>query len=114
MLMKKAEIVLREYVCDHCIGRQFGQLLSGHDNGHRGRIVRSMAAMSIDKEKLDADQQMNMLNFAGYKFHFLQLDIHALKEEILKRKCSVCNDVFKNLDQYADIAEKALKGIEFK
>ncbi|MBI5332173.1 MAG: tRNA pseudouridine(54/55) synthase Pus10 [Candidatus Aenigmarchaeota archaeon] len=114
MLMKKAEIILKKYVCDHCLGRQFGQLLSGHDNSHRGRIIRSMIAMSIDKEKLDSDQQMSMLNFVGFKFHFLQLDIQALKEEILKRKCSVCDDVFRNLDQYADVAEKMLKGIEFK
>ncbi|MFH0836926.1 MAG: tRNA pseudouridine(54/55) synthase Pus10 [Candidatus Aenigmatarchaeota archaeon] len=114
-IIEKAEIVLKNYVCDHCLGRQFGQLLSGHDNSHRGRIVRSLVAMSIDKEKLEVrEQHLDMLNFTGFKFHFLEIDIQDLKHKILKRKCNICNDVFKNLDEYADVIVKSLKGIEFK
>ena len=56
-IIEKAEIILRKYVCDNCLGRQFGQLLSGYDNAHRGRLIRSTVAMSIDKEKLNWEER---------------------------------------------------------
>ena len=106
--------MLRNYVCDHCLGRQFGQLLSGYDNSHRGKLVRSMVAMSIDKETLDIEEKkLDMLNFTGFKFHFLPLDIQKMKDQINGRKCYVCGNIFDKLDKYIDIIEKAVKALEF-
>lgn len=113
-IVEKAELVLKNYICDHCLGRQFGQLLSGYNNAHRGRLVRSIVAMSIDKESLSIEEKtLEMLNFTGFKFHFLPLDLQAMKDKIMSRKCYVCGDIFHNLNKYISIIEKAVKELEF-
>ncbi len=114
-LIEKAEIIMKHYICDHCLGRQFGQLLSGYDNPHRGRLVRSIVAMSMDKEKLEENEKkIDMLNLTGFKFHFLEMDLNKMKKDIENRVCYICNDAFKNIEKYVDVVEKSLKGIEFK
>ncbi|MBI4895475.1 MAG: tRNA pseudouridine(54/55) synthase Pus10 [Candidatus Aenigmarchaeota archaeon] len=113
-IIEKAELVLKNYVCDHCLGRQFGQLLSGYSNAHRGRLVRSIVAMSIDKETLNIEERaLDMLNFTGFSFHFLPLDIQKMKEKINGRKCYVCGNIFQNLHKYIEIIEKSLRGLQF-
>jgi len=115
-IVQKARCIFQKYVCDHCVGRQYAQLLSGYHNLHRGRLIRSLVAMTIDKEKLEPeDQQMDLLNFTGFKFHFLPLDLQSMRAKIKKRRCSVCGDIFKELDKYAERIEKEKrkKKIEF-
>jgi len=112
-LIEKAERIMEHYICDNCLGRQFGQLLSGYDNSHRGRVIRSLVAMSIDKEGKES-MNMDMMNFTGFRFHFLEIDIHKLKAAIAGRKCHVCENIFDRLDRYAAKIENTLKKIEFK
>ena len=113
-IIDKAEKILENYVCDNCLGRQFGQLLSGYDNVHRGKLIRSIVAMSIDKENLNLQEnKLNMLNFTGFKFHFLEIDLQKLKDKINGSVCSICNNVFKNLEKYTEIIKNQVKNIEF-
>ena len=58
-MLERAAKVLHWYVCDHCLGRQFGKLLSGYDNEERGRMLRAMAAMSIDEENSGIKETQN-------------------------------------------------------
>lgn len=68
-IQEKAHRILSQAVCDRCLGRQFAQLLSGYDNEERGQLVRTLTAMSIDKEGYSGT--MDMSNFTGFKFHKL-------------------------------------------
>jgi tRNA pseudouridine synthase 10 len=111
-LLEKARRVLEQNVCDSCLGRQFGQLLSGHTNAGRGRALRILAAMSIDKEKLaDEDNKIDLSNFAGMKFHNLESEKIIPKET---KECSLCSGVFGRLDKLALRAFNAVKDIEFR
>ncbi len=101
-LLDKAVRILEQPVCDHCLGRQFGQLLSGYDNAERGKLFRTLAAMSIDAEK--AKTSMDSSNFHDYKFHSLE----AEKSE--KKTCSVCSGFFENTGKWIkEVATKAGK-----
>jgi len=100
MILEKAARILEQPVCDNCLGRQFGQLLSGFDNKERGSMLRTMVAMSIDKEEKPT---LNPSNFSDYNFH--SLDMPTSK----KMKCSVCNDLFQDLGKWAKKIKKAKK-----
>ena len=92
------------------MGRQFAQLLSGYTNVERGRLLRTLIAMSIDKEDYSGD--LDMSNFHGYKFHKLDIkSVHDAKAS--SRVCWVCEDVFDNLDKIADKVAKVAKKYEF-
>ena len=44
------------YMCDSCLGRQFGQLLTGMTNRERGHALRIMLAMMADAESKQSEQ----------------------------------------------------------
>ncbi|MCD6367461.1 MAG: tRNA pseudouridine(54/55) synthase Pus10 [Candidatus Aenigmarchaeota archaeon] len=102
---KAVKILSQGYVCNHCLGRQFAQLLSGYDNEERGRIIRNFLAFSIDSgEKMKVD----MSNFE--EFNFRSKDV---KKSGDKKTCVICNNVFDELETYVKEAEKKLKKIGF-
>ncbi|MBI5061489.1 MAG: hypothetical protein HZB67_04205 [Candidatus Aenigmarchaeota archaeon] len=106
-IIDKARRILENPVCDNCLGRQFAKLLSGYTNHERGRILRTLVAMSMDKEKPEHDdKKIDISNLAGYKFHNLEV------QSIAEKKCSYCNDVFKNLDKIAGKLVKKMKALE--
>ena len=102
-LMEKAQNILKQPVCDHCLGRQFAQLLHGYTNEERGRLIRTAAAMAIDKGKEEARDDrkegpvnnLEMSNFAGFEFHNLEFD-----RKIKRKECAVCSNIFDNLDRW--------------
>jgi tRNA pseudouridine synthase 10 len=109
-IFEKARRILEQPVCDHCLGRQFAQLLSGYTNVQRGKLFRTIVAMSLDKEKLsETDQKLELSNFADYKFHILEL-----KQKLKSKKCSICQDIFTKLDSLAQKAVKKAKGWEYR
>jgi len=94
------------FVCDNCLGRVGGNLLSGFSNKERGRIFRHYMAFLLDSgEKLDVD----LSNFYGIKFRNIKLS--AKKPE----KCKICKNFF--LEQMSRVSKqivKELRGVEFK
>ena len=107
-ILPKALKVLERPVCDHCLGRQFAQLLSGYTNAERGAVLRTLAAMSIDNEKLDNDIKIDLSNFSGYKFHNLEA------EKVREQKCSVCDDLFRNMEKIAERVISKVKKYQFR
>jgi len=109
MILEKATKVLKYPVCDSCLGRQFGRLLHGYTNAERGRLMRTMVAMSIDRTKEEnkehAAAAVDLSNFSGYVFH--NLDAEITKN---KKSCALCNGLFGDLDTWVRKAEKSLKG----
>jgi len=105
-VLEKATKILEQPVCDHCLGRQFGQLLHGYSNSERGSLIRTTVAMSIDKE--DYKGSVDKSNFSGIGFHNMEEKMPKQKE------CFVCKDFFKNLDKWVDKIKKASCGYEFR
>jgi tRNA pseudouridine synthase 10 len=101
---KATEILKNNFVCDHCLGRQFAQLLSGMTNEERGKIVRNYLAMLIDSgEKIEVNES----NFYGLNFH-----LNKIKPERPK-KCSICSNVFDELKKKVKLIEKELKKYDY-
>lgn len=100
-ILEKTLKILEQPVCDRCLGRQFGQLLSGYTNEERGRMLRAIAAMSVDHEKFKTSADMS--NFSGIAFHNLEAEKRDSKE------CSVCSGFFENIRKYAENIAKSRK-----
>jgi tRNA pseudouridine synthase 10 len=102
---EKAIEILEQPVCNSCLGRQFGSLLSGFSNEQRGKTIRQYIAFLIDSgEKIDVDWS----NFYGIKFR--NVKIKPEKPE----KCELCKNFFlEQIDATAKKIVEKLKGIEF-
>jgi tRNA pseudouridine synthase 10 len=105
-LQEKAAKILQRPVCDHCLGRQFAQLLHGYSNDERGNFLRTLVAMSIDKSK--EKPNVDLSNFHNFSFHNLE------EKPKRQQKCSVCDDLFGNLDKWVEKLVKSSKKYEFK
>jgi len=94
------------YLCDHCLGRLFSNLLSGYTDEERGKILRSFLAFLLDSgEKLDVD----FSNFYGIKFRNIRLQPEKPKE------CKVCKNFFEErIEGFVKKAVERLKGIDFE
>ena len=65
MILETAkEILQKGYICDNCLGRQFGQVLSGTTNRERGRSIRTVLAMEYSMEPFPIEKS----NFREIKF----------------------------------------------
>lgn len=103
---EKAIEILKQQVCDSCLGRQFGSLLSGFSNEQRGKVIRQYVAFLIDSgEKVDVD----LSNFYGIKFRNVKIKPEK------PGKCKLCgNFFFEEINEKAKEIIKKFKGIEFK
>jgi len=107
-IIERAVRVLEKNCCDHCLGRQFSQLLSGHTNESRGRCLRYVIATEIEAGK--AFEKINPDNFAGFAFR-QNKEFEKLPRE--KKACEVCNGLFAGLDKLAAKVAKKMSGIDF-
>ena len=99
-LLKTFQVLLKQSICDHCLGRSCGHLLSGLTNQDRGRSIKNTIALSIDAgEKID----VCMSNFQHYKF----LHITPSMEDI--HPCIICENFF--LEKINDIASRIVEQI---
>jgi len=98
------ELMKKGRICDNCLGRMFGNLLTGYSNKERGRIIRNFVAMMLDAgENLDVD----LSNFYEIKFRNRKFTAE-------KKACFVCNDFFeKEIDNIVEKIVKKLKEYEF-
>ena len=98
------EILQKGYVCDHCLGRQFAQILSGTTNRERGHAIRTALALEYSIKPFPADKT----NFSGFNFRKGKLE--AKKETHL---CRICGGLFESLGKWAEQASKKLEPMEF-
>ncbi|MGC8692239.1 MAG: tRNA pseudouridine(54/55) synthase Pus10 [Thermoplasmata archaeon] len=75
-----------EELCDSCLGRIYAMKGHGLTNRDRGRAIRVIYAM---------EKNMNY-------------------EEVKAEKCSLCNNIFNDIEKFADIAIEEMKNYEFK
>ena len=99
--------ILDRRLCDHCLGRLFGNLLYGYRDDERGRMIRTTIAMMVDGKLIDYSK-MNKNNFYGLTFRQ-----NKEFEKMKKEKCWLCDNLFDNLDSMGRKAEKKLGKIDF-
>ncbi|MGC8812615.1 MAG: tRNA pseudouridine(54/55) synthase Pus10, partial [Candidatus Aenigmatarchaeota archaeon] len=105
--MKIEEVAIKALknwvLCDHCLGRIFGQILSGLSNEERGRVIRFFIAFLLDSgEKIE----VNKSNFYGINFRNISLGIKP-------EKCFICGNFFEKKGILAKKIKERLEGIEF-
>jgi len=100
--------ILEKNLCDHCLGRQFSQLLYSYKNEERGKVIRTFISMLIDGKLIDYSK-IDPDNFYGFKFRQNKEFAKNLKKE----KCWLCNNLFDKSDLLIKKTEKKLKKIEF-
>lgn len=98
-------MALKNWVlCNHCLGRLFGQILTGFTNEERGKIIRLFLAFLLDSgEKID----LNLSNFYGIKFRNISL-------ETKPEKCFICKNIFEKREEIAKKIKEKFKEIEFE
>ncbi len=102
-MIKKLENLLKSYyLCDHCLGRLFAQLLTGLTNEERGRIIRNFLAMLYEAGKIKILKE----NLYGVNLR--------KKVKIEKPVCFICKNFFEEkLDKVIERVLKVAKEYEF-
>ena len=113
------KIIAEGPICDHCLGRQFAKLSTGLGNDERGKAVKLAMSMDADRRFKDGGDQTLLEKIAPSSIHSQK----TMRKEGLESddgsepfvsKCWVCLDIFKNLDDWADMAVEKLAGIEYE
>ena len=98
------EILQKGFVCDSCLGRQFGQLLSGMTNRERGKSIRTALALEFSLKPFPVDKS----NFSGFNF---RKGKPALEKP---ESCRICGGLFGSLGKWAEEASKKLRPLEYQ
>lgn len=91
-LKRQREKLLKEELCNHCLGRQFAQLGTGLENYERGYLVRKTEKLS--EEVFKPNNLEKGLEVGG--------------------ECYLCNGLFEQLDKYTKLMIDKLEDYEFK
>ena len=112
-ILKKTRNIL-EYgpICDHCLGRQFAQLLSGYDNAERGHVLRTFLALHADASGMTPEEFKAAKQNLLYGFHALDENKYDLAPANYE-ECCICSGIFSRLDKIVDRVVKACKDVEF-
>lgn len=86
----KAETLLQEDLCDHCLGRQFAQLGHGLENYERGAIIRELE--EIDEDSFVRENIPEGLEAGG--------------------QCRVCQGIFDKVEYYTDMVIESFERYE--
>lgn len=111
-MINRVAKILEQPACDHCLGRQFGQLLSGFSNAERGKLLRSALAIAVDSNEFPAESlsKIDMSNFHECKFRFNK---DLAKKDFEKRVCAICGGFFEHMGGMVEKAAKKLSKQEF-
>src|SRR3989344_4502979 len=122
-MLNKVAKVLEKPVCNHCLGRQFSKLLSGHTNEERGETLRKAVAFALDADLLEQKVSNDIkerihVDLSNFKnFEFRNQNLKEVEWSHYKFSCSVCNDFFFQNAKISNLAEKIakkLKNYEFE
>ena len=109
-MLDRVSKVLAWCCCNHCLGRQFSQLLSGYTNAERGHALRTALALAMDSgAKFEG---INPDNFAGFVF---RTNKDFGKVEKKEGKCEICDGLFQGgLEKLASRAAKQMVKSDFE
>ncbi|MEM3622246.1 MAG: tRNA pseudouridine(54/55) synthase Pus10 [Candidatus Bathyarchaeia archaeon] len=113
ILEKALELLEKNPLCDHCLGRQFALLGHNVENDERGRALKliltlkaHIAFLSKEKNGIKILKILATNGFSKTASELLQKMKRHTPSKSIPKTCFLCEDKFKNLDE---ITEKALK-----
>ncbi len=106
-ILQSAELLLAKHpLCDSCLGRQFARLGRGVENFERGRILRGLIQLPPDIKAKDGSRIERALSSGDFK----TLTAYTQTEPASTSKdCFLCEGIIPRIDEYAELAFKALK-----
>ena len=113
ILNKAFELLSKYPLCDNCLGRCFARLSLGHTNEERGKAIKLLLLMEIDRlikehEIEDISQLKEVLYNIGS--HAVTLYQNYFNDNFQNRSCYICNN---RINEYKEkFEEKALEKLE--
>ena len=107
-ILNSIQKILKKYtICDMCLGRLVGNLLTGYENDERGRAIRMFFAMLYDAGLIKIKKE-NLSN----------INLRKEKSKSKKEECEICLGIFSEsyIKKIVEKIEKKLRKerIEFK
>jgi tRNA pseudouridine synthase 10 len=118
ILQKVESLVTDLHFCNSCLGRQFGNLLSGLSNDKRGTALKILLLMNWEhKHRLSQFETPPSSSLLSTDFPIGSVSVQRFLPEINSNSssCAICNDLLSSmhLDKLADDAFQALNDYEF-
>lgn len=88
MLDQARKALSEHYLCDRCLGRMFGKIGHGLSNMERGMEIRRRLEASVPSGPDNRDTEK-------------------------ENRCWLCDGIFNQLDEFAEIATQKVEGLEF-
>jgi tRNA pseudouridine synthase 10 len=109
ILNTASKILTQGPICDHCMGRMFAKLSTGLTNYQRGAAVKLVLAMETDLIRKETSDDSLLQDLASSSLYAKK----SLGLEESESRCWVCNNLFKDVDNWAECVVKAFEGYEF-
>ena len=124
LIERVLDIYKDKYICPYCLGRMFSLLATNTTNYERGNSLLLVLTMENHGLYLLGNEQekegaIKNLKILGEKANFLPaqkvLDKEGISDLNLSTKfdCYICNNIFNNLEQYANKALESVGNLEF-
>lgn len=119
MILEIAKKMLKKYpLCDHCLGRQFALLIHGLDNKTRGESIKIALALEAHRlllrNKREGIKYLKMLACEGfYEQATKTLESLGIEVNYAEKRCYICENVFKDLDEFTKKTVETLSKYEF-
>ncbi|MFX0182819.1 MAG: tRNA pseudouridine(54/55) synthase Pus10 [Candidatus Hodarchaeota archaeon] len=119
IILKKVDALTRDlHCCNSCLGRQFGNLLSGLSNEKRGIALKTLLLMEWEnKHRISALDRPKVSSLLSKDFQTGYLSIQRFFPEIqpVNTSCDICKDILstQSIDKLAHDAFNAVRDYEF-
>jgi tRNA pseudouridine synthase 10 len=109
-ILEQAQSIIGTHpdLCNHCLGRFFGKIGEGIDNDVRGIALR----FAIDKSMVQSEKENDVI-FITKLINIEDFNIYKESGEESEIKCTLCNNLFNELDHFVDLVLKKLDRFEF-
>ena len=119
ILQKSLKMMERHPLCDHCLGRQFALLGHGIENDERGKSIKLVLTLEAhtvsltDKEGVKVLKTIATNGFSKTAQELLQKLKKRFPKKTIAKRCFLCEDKFKNVENLAKEALTLLDAYEY-
>ncbi|MFX1505827.1 MAG: tRNA pseudouridine(54/55) synthase Pus10 [Promethearchaeota archaeon] len=118
ILSKAKQLIEEVHCCNSCLGRQFGNLLSGLSNKKRGEAFKILILMEWENQRrISKTDPPKLSSLLSGDFNIGEISFQRFNPEIQSKntQCEICQGILssQNLRNIANDALKTLEGYEF-